>query len=624
MLVALLVSSLTSLTSLTSVVGSGRAAAAPAAASMGQAAAASTSWVTGVDTSQYQHPNGAAIDWATVRASGVRFAFLRATRGSSPSGPGRYTDPWFATDWQAAGDAGLYRGAYHYGTPSLPISNARADAQHFVAVTGSMHGPRDLPPVLDLEEADGLDPDQLGDWTAAWLDEVTRLTGRRPMIYTGQAFWQDAMAGTRRFSDELLWYARWNSGDAPAGLIPGWSDWTFWQWTIGTSPGISSNVDLDRFRGSVADLEALTAPVAAAPAVATNADGRLEVFQSSASGDVSHTWQRAPNSAWSGFVPLDGQRLIGAPDAVANADGRLEVFGVTFGGAVVHTWQRAPNSAWSGWVALAPGPVAGFDVSVVRNTDGRLELFARGPQGQLLHQWQWGAGTGWSGWASLAGDLDSTPTAIVDAGGRVNVVAEGSSGTLHQLRQQVAGSTWSAWADRGGSLDGRPASELTGDGRVAAFASSGSAVALDAETSSGGPWYSWTTLAGSFSPRHRPGRRPQPRRPARGLRHPVRRLAGARLEHRLRVVGLGRPDHRRVRRRPGRGQRGRTPRGLLGAGRARRARLAAGPRQRLDAGHRPLSDRAGGRPAAGVGARRVGRRASRSGAPPTTGTLPRP
>ena len=49
---------------------------------------------------------------------------------------------------------------------------------------------------------------------------------------------------------------------------PAWSDWTFWQdSSTGMVPGISGNVDLDQFNGTLDDLHKFVAPPLSAPAV---------------------------------------------------------------------------------------------------------------------------------------------------------------------------------------------------------------------------------------------------------------------------------------------------------------------------------------------------------------------
>src|SRR5690606_5867024 len=60
--------------------------------------------VHGIDISKWQGD----IDWHAVRASGVAFAFIKATEGAD------HADERFAENWAAARRAGVPRGAYHY------------------------------------------------------------------------------------------------------------------------------------------------------------------------------------------------------------------------------------------------------------------------------------------------------------------------------------------------------------------------------------------------------------------------------------------------------------------------------------------------------------------------------
>ena len=60
--------------------------------------------IHGIDVSKYQ----GEIDWPAARDSGVTFAWIKATEG------GDYKDAYFDHNWQAAKDAGIVRGAYHF------------------------------------------------------------------------------------------------------------------------------------------------------------------------------------------------------------------------------------------------------------------------------------------------------------------------------------------------------------------------------------------------------------------------------------------------------------------------------------------------------------------------------
>jgi hypothetical protein len=77
-----------------------------------------------------------------------------------------------------------------------------------------------------------------------------------------------------------------------------------------------------------------------------NFDGRLEMFHVERDGQVKHNWQTAPNNGWNGPEDLlfygrveAGSRICSA----RNADQRLEVFGTTASGEVVHAWQPSPG-----------------------------------------------------------------------------------------------------------------------------------------------------------------------------------------------------------------------------------------------------------------------------------------
>ena len=178
--------------------------------------------VRGPDVASYQHPHGHAIKWSSVRADGVQFAFVKASEGIG------YTNPYFAGDFAALGSLKMVRGAYHYARPWAGAANAVAQARHFVAVTGTLRAGGDLPPVLDLERSGRSKAAALIEWTRAYLNEVARLTGRAPMIYTYPAFWRSSMGNTTAFKGSRLWIATWGP---KAQLVGGWTKYTFWQYT---------------------------------------------------------------------------------------------------------------------------------------------------------------------------------------------------------------------------------------------------------------------------------------------------------------------------------------------------------------------------------------------------------
>jgi lysozyme len=226
----------------------------------GVASADPDAQLDGPDVAHYQHPNGAAIDWQRVAASGVSFAFVKATESTS------YTNPYFADDYAAAQRAGLVRSAYHYARPKPDPKTARDQADFFVRTAGRADQNGDLPLTLDMEESGGLAPKTLVAWTHAFVDEVTALTSRPVLIYTYPYFWQHAMGNTKDFADLPLWIATYKSSGPKQPLPGGWSSWTFWQYTAsGRIAGIAAAVDRSKFAGSEEDLRALADPTPETP-----------------------------------------------------------------------------------------------------------------------------------------------------------------------------------------------------------------------------------------------------------------------------------------------------------------------------------------------------------------------
>jgi lysozyme len=198
--------------------------------------------VPGIDVSLWQGD----VDWAAVASTQTRFAIMRATRGTT------YVDPRFSESLAEASANGLVVGAYHRAKVGLAAGDARAEADHFVAVARNAAG--DVLPALDIEEHNGLSVAQLTDWVRTWLARVYGRTGVRAMIYASPHFWRTYLGDTTWFADHgyPLWIAHWGvrAPMTPAGDWGG-RGWTFWQWTSsGRVSGIGPNVDRDRYNGT--------------------------------------------------------------------------------------------------------------------------------------------------------------------------------------------------------------------------------------------------------------------------------------------------------------------------------------------------------------------------------------
>jgi len=193
--------------------------------------------VHGIDVSRWQ----GEIDWRTARASGVNFAFIKATEG------GDSIDPAFATNWDRAAQAGVVRGAYHFYYFCTP---AAVQARWFIA--NVPRSPGALPPVLDLEwnhrsptcrtRPPGA---TVRSEARIFLDILTQHYGQRPIIYTTPDFWVVNDIGSL---GEEVWLR--SVADHPRVVYPG-ASWSFWQYSgTGIVPGLRGAVDLNVFAGT--------------------------------------------------------------------------------------------------------------------------------------------------------------------------------------------------------------------------------------------------------------------------------------------------------------------------------------------------------------------------------------
>jgi len=190
--------------------------------------------IHGIDVSRYQQ----MISWDAVKAMQVKniklgFAFIKATEGIGN------TDPQFYRNWKKSKDAGLIRGAYHY---FLTTKDARMQAQNFIKVVNLKPG--DLPPVLDVEQTNGMSKELIKKEIKTWLDIVENNYHVKPIIYTYIDFYKQNLGDG--FDDYPLWVAHYYQPRQPRIQ----RDWVFWQHNDnGRVNGILSPVDFNVYAG---------------------------------------------------------------------------------------------------------------------------------------------------------------------------------------------------------------------------------------------------------------------------------------------------------------------------------------------------------------------------------------
>jgi lysozyme len=366
--------------------------------------------LSGPDVSSWQHPNGTGINWGQVRASGMSFAFVKATEGPS----GYYQNPYFYSDWAGVRAVGMVRGAYHFARPQYSATN---QANFFISVIGASSQPGDLPPALDLEDTGGLSPTDLGYWTQTFLTTVKSLTGRTPIIYSYPYFWRTNMANTTAFAGYPLWLADWTGRSGPNYPLPGgWGSFTFWQFTSQAKvPGISGNVDMSNFCCDSAALSGLATQRTCGNSNPVGPNTPHPSQQVAAVGIDCALWVHQVSSP--GFSSLGGV-LRGAPAVVASGAGTDPYYIVT--GQDHDLWIRSGSA---GWQRLTAGGavVCGDNPTAVIDGGGTLWVACQG-QDQALWVGHGPATStplpqvGFGSWQSLGGTLTGGPAVALIGG----------------------------------------------------------------------------------------------------------------------------------------------------------------------------------------------------------------
>jgi lysozyme len=214
----------------------------------------------GVDVSSYQ----GYVTWSSVYGDGVRFAFARASEGTASN------DSDFGGNMSRGKGAGVKMGGYHFaypaeGCPSVQASHFWSRAGGYITADG-----KSVMPMVDCEEFTGVGCSEgsyttwYNDWSAD-LKTHTSLT-LRPVIYVSACNASHLSTG---ISGLGAWIADYNGenlytgnpwttccGDCRWGSTScNNNTWTYWQVSSsGSISGISGNVDLDAYNGTLSEL----------------------------------------------------------------------------------------------------------------------------------------------------------------------------------------------------------------------------------------------------------------------------------------------------------------------------------------------------------------------------------
>jgi lysozyme len=198
--------------------------------------------IHGIDVSKYQRN----IDWKAVQAMEdkevkIGFAFIKATEGL-----GR-VDNDFRKNWFNVKQAMVPRGAYHFFISS---KSGKAQAENFIETVILTKG--DMPPVLDIETANGASVPDVQQRAKDWLLMIENHYKVKPIIYTNIDFYSNFLAG--KFDDYPLWVAHYYVKDKPRIE----RNWIIWQHNEkGRVNGIETFVDFNVFKGDSAAFKKL-------------------------------------------------------------------------------------------------------------------------------------------------------------------------------------------------------------------------------------------------------------------------------------------------------------------------------------------------------------------------------
>lgn len=189
-------------------------------------------YVRGIDVSLHQ----GEIDWPKVAAAGVDFAIVKATqtgfrdKDTDTITPGSSPDKFFRVNQVGARQTMRRVGYYHW----MYLEGGKAPAEqarYFAATVGPLRPGEFM--ALDFERtaARGRDPDVVIAGVRQFLEELERVTGRVPWLYTSPGL-ADGQGFGQHFSRYPLWVVWVRKGrkvqDRPT-LPEGWPSWAAWQ-----------------------------------------------------------------------------------------------------------------------------------------------------------------------------------------------------------------------------------------------------------------------------------------------------------------------------------------------------------------------------------------------------------
>ena len=188
----------------------------------------------GIDVSYAQ---GDSIDWATVAASGIDFAIIRAGRGYISDAKPMAEDLHFRRNIEEAQKYGIDVGVYFYSYATT-VAEARAEAEYYVSIIDGYQ--IQYPVILDMEESfqGEIGKKKLTNMIDAFF-EVLMEHNYFPMFYSYKA-WIEQYLDMTTLDKYAVWLAQVSDSVTYDG------GYYIWQYSFtGKVSGIPTDVDLN-------------------------------------------------------------------------------------------------------------------------------------------------------------------------------------------------------------------------------------------------------------------------------------------------------------------------------------------------------------------------------------------
>src|ERR1035438_7978130 len=323
----------------------------------------------GIDVSSYQ---GGSINWASVKSSGVTFAWAKATEGTY------YVDADFTINEANAKAAGVYIGAYHFARPDLDVGTAGADTEAAYFWNHAKNyltgGNGYLVPMLDFETSYGSGA-SMSAWINEWCQAVKNYAAANgavcnPVVYVNGSIASSLSSPATNWpldiADPGFSTSSAESGSPTVSLGP-WGSWTFWQysWTASV-PGVSGGVDADVLNGSTSTLQLFlitTSGTSAGPGVSLDWDPGAKKASPGSGG--TGNWDNGTTDWW----------LSGTGDVAWNAGGDYATFAGTAGTVTLTTGVSADSLTFdtAGYV------ITGTSQTLTLNSPGNINVAPGSP-----------------------------------------------------------------------------------------------------------------------------------------------------------------------------------------------------------------------------------------------------